>query len=73
MEEIYLFKERLVNIIYNLNIFPLCLRDNPFFFINVFKGFQDYFARTEKKTKEMMMNSERSFLVGNVANIKRSI
>ena len=53
-----------------INIFPLCLRDNKFFFTNVFKGFQDYFARTEKKTKEMMINNERSFLVGNVAYIK---
>ena len=48
-------------------------KGQPFFFINVFKGFQDYFARTEKKTKEMMMNSERSFLVGDVANMKRNI
>lgn len=31
------------------------------------------FCRTEKKTKEMMMNSERSFLVGDVANMKRSM
>ena len=56
-----------------INIFLLCTRDNSFFFINVFEGFQDYFARSEKKTKKMMMNSERSFLVGDVANMKRSI
>ena len=53
-----------------MNIFLLCTRDNSFFFINVFEGFHDYFARTEKKTKEMMMNSETSFLVGNAANMK---
>ena len=56
-----------------IKIFPLFLTDNSFFFINVFEGFQDYFVTIEKKTKEMMVNSERSFLVGNVSNMKRSI
>lgn len=53
--------------------FSFVYKGQLFFFINVFEGFQDYFARTEKKTKEMMMNSERSFLVGDVTNMKWSI
>ena len=31
--------------------FSFMFKGQLFFFINVFEGFQDYFARTEKKTK----------------------